>query len=258
MLVLHILHILFARHLPPPSITSFLKVHRANDPSFILPILPALEKAELVAFLPQIIARLGRPAVRTGIDRLLNAALASPISQRELLLELHVLHSNKSFPYAQIPLVNIKNAIHDCLNSVVYTFSAEEIGSVIVQLSNHFPTPPLLIELIINTVKKYPSLTMGFRLNILNQLIRHQIWTDEQIWLDFIRCCELFQPDSLDLVCNLPPASFQDAIARSRALNLALRKLLELQPPPQLLTPALQELLHRTPVPPEALADDHP
>ncbi|MDP2439739.1 MAG: ARM/HEAT domain-containing protein, partial [archaeon] len=77
MLVLHMLHVLFSRQLPPPQIVDFIKQNRSDDPHFLLPILPALERSELVAFLPLIISKLGRPAVKTALDRLLNPSLSS-------------------------------------------------------------------------------------------------------------------------------------------------------------------------------------
>ena len=230
MLVLHILHVRYARILPPPQVVATIKERHSDDPHFLLPILPALDKTELVLFLPLIIARLRPPAVKTGLDRLLNPSLHSPITPRELLFELCLLKSAKNPSGESIPSENMKSTIHECLHSIVYSFSSEDVATVLSQLANLSPPPPLLIYLITETITQFPAMTMGFRMGILTQLIRKQIWQDPELWLEFIHCCEVCQPDSYDILVNLPLSWFQDALSKSPQLLTSLKLLIQQQP----------------------------
>lgn len=90
-LILHFLHILTESETPTPQLVTVVKniyQKRVADPRFLIPIIPGLDKDEIISFLPKLIT-LPTNILKTAITRI--AQHTHSISPAELLVSLHLI-----------------------------------------------------------------------------------------------------------------------------------------------------------------------
>lgn len=156
---------------------------RLGDARLIIPVLPGMEKDEVIAFLPKIIAL--PPAVVKSVVTSL-AAGPAPLTCAELLVALHLVDG--------VPLRRVLEATQYCLDMPT-VFKQDVMAVVLSQLSSSPNIPALFMRTMLQTIGKFQKLT-GYITEILSSLVPKQVWADKRLWEGFIRCCYTARPHS--------------------------------------------------------------
>ncbi|XP_072031485.1 LOW QUALITY PROTEIN: symplekin-like [Amphiura filiformis] len=221
-LVTRMLHILTDKAPPSPDLVKRVRDlynRRVSDVRFLIPVLIGLEKTEVIEALPKLI-KLNPGVVKEVFHRLLmshqgdNSAGQSPLTPAELLIALHNIDS------AKCDMKSIIKATSLCFNEKnIYT--QEVLAVVLQQLMEQTPLPILLMRTVIQSLTMYPKLS-GFIMNILRRLIEKSVWTQPKVWEGFIKCCERTQPQSYQVLLQLPPPQLRSVFSMSPGLRKPL------------------------------------
>eukprot|EP01114_Cavostelium_apophysatum_P016347 TRINITY_DN4626_c0_g1_i1.p1 TRINITY_DN4626_c0_g1~~TRINITY_DN4626_c0_g1_i1.p1 ORF type:complete len:1070 (+),score=251.71 TRINITY_DN4626_c0_g1_i1:69-3278(+) len=204
-LVLHILHIITDEVMPTPQIIAIAKnfyYKRVSDPRFLVPILPGLDKQEILALLPKLVT-LPSNILINGINRLVQNQ--SSMTPAEVMIALHIIDTKDS-----ATLKRIIEVTQFCLDQRTI-FKQEVLAIVIQQLVDMQPIPPLFMRTVMQTVSRYPKL-MNFIMNILSRLLLKQVWNDKRLWEGFVKCCKMTQPHCFPILVQLPKPQLENAL----------------------------------------------
>ena len=203
-IVLHFLIALTENSKPTQFLISTIKsmyYKQQVDSRFLIPILTALDKSEILENLPKLIT-LHSSQLKTALLRLNNAPNLSP---SELLISLHLIDTNE-----KTQLKKVIEAIQICFEQKsVFTHSV--LAIVLQQLIDMSPLPPLVMRTIIQSISLYPKL-IAFTMTLLSRLINKQIWNDKRLWEGFIKCCKITEPHSVPILLQIPAQQLESAI----------------------------------------------
>uniref|UniRef100_A0A1B6C9A1 Symplekin n=1 Tax=Clastoptera arizonana TaxID=38151 RepID=A0A1B6C9A1_9HEMI len=219
-LVTRVIHILTDK--APPSTELVARVRdlyqsRVSDVRFLIPVLNGLTKQEIISALPKLI-KLNPIVVKEVFNRLLGTHSevnhSSPISPTDLLVALHTIDPSKC------ELKCVIKATSLCF-AEKQAYTQEILAIVIQQLMEITPLPTLLMRTVIQSLSLYPWL-IGFVMNVLQRLILKQVWRQKKVWEGFIKCCQRTQPQSFQVLLQLPAAQLADVLKTSPDLQQPL------------------------------------
>lgn len=209
-LITRIIYICTDKSAPTPELVSRVRElyqNKVADVRFLIPVLSALSKVEIMTALPRFL-KLSEVVVKDVFKRLLGSgqeySVMMPISPTELLVALHKLDTGK------VELRFIMQATTLCL-AEKDTFTHEVLAVVLQQLVEIQPLPTLLMRTVIQSLSLYPRLG-GFVAGLLQRLILKQVWKQKVVWEGFIKCSQRLLPQSLPVLIQLPPPQLQDAL----------------------------------------------
>ncbi|KAJ9591457.1 hypothetical protein L9F63_002063 [Diploptera punctata] len=220
-LVTRVIHILTDK--APPSMELVARVRelyhtRVSDVRFLIPVLNGLTKKEVIAALPKLI-KLNPVVVKEVFNRLLGTHSeimnhTSPLTPAELLIALHNIDPSKC------ELKTVIKATSMCF-AEKQAYTQEVLAVVMQHLMEQNPLPTLLMRTVIQSLSLYPRL-IGFVMNILQRLIMKQVWKQKKVWEGFIKCCQRTEPQSFQVLLQLPPAQLSDVLTSSPDLHQPL------------------------------------
>eukprot|EP00475_Leptophrys_vorax_P033689 TRINITY_DN5336_c0_g1_i6.p1 TRINITY_DN5336_c0_g1~~TRINITY_DN5336_c0_g1_i6.p1 ORF type:complete len:1130 (-),score=273.37 TRINITY_DN5336_c0_g1_i6:54-3443(-) len=176
---------------------------KTNNPLFLISVMTVLKKEYLIQLLPNFFS-LRDEHLKLLVGRLLNNP--SSLSPTEFLVQLHLMSGDRfSRFYEQVK----KIVLLSLKESVVQ--NQQVLGSVLQQLVDRHPLPPLFVRTLMEAIKVYKPLT-SFAMGLLARLVRSRVWDDVEIWKDFIRCCVANQPDCYPLLKDLPKNQFSQLL----------------------------------------------
>jgi len=217
-LILHFLNVLTESAKAPPELVAAVKTvyeQRTPDPRLLIPILPALDKDDIIAYLPKLIT-VPSPALKLVFSRFF-ASQPPAITPSELMVALHLLTSDPAISKDQSVMKKVIEATQLCLEQPT-VFTPEVLAVVLQQLIDVKPIPMLTMRTVIQTVKKYPKL-INFIMTLLSRLIQKQVWTEKKLWEGFIMCCKITEPHSFSVLASLPPAALESAVSNEPELK---------------------------------------
>ncbi|XP_028968419.1 symplekin [Galendromus occidentalis] len=212
-LITRIIHLLTEQNTPSPELVARVRdlYHkRVADVRFLIPVLTGLTKKEVIAALPKLI-KLNSNVVKEVFNRLLGCGENGPLSPADLLVALHNIDPTKCDVKTVIKTTSICFA-----EKSVYT--QDVLALVLQQLMEQTPLPTLLMRTVIQSLALYPRL-LGFVMNILQRLITKQVWKQKKVWEGFIKCCERAQPQSLNVIIQLPPEPLRELFEAAPSLK---------------------------------------
>lgn len=210
------------------------------DPHFLVPILPNLNKAEILKLLPKAVAIINsksaedrttlkalfasvvtRPpqgfgSVSTNLPRVRDSDNLSPV---ELMGLLHAREK-------EIGLKTTVDAIRICF-SMTDVFRSEVLAAALNQLVEEPELPVLFMRTAIMAVSTYKSLAGYVSSNLLSRLIVKKIWQNKLLWDGFVLCAEQTAPGSFAALLQLPQEQLMDVVKRKPALKEGLKAHLE-------------------------------
>ncbi|KJE91571.1 hypothetical protein CAOG_002696 [Capsaspora owczarzaki ATCC 30864] len=266
-LVHRLLHVLADTAPPSRAIVAAVKEKyntQELDAKFLIPILGGLDKTEILAVLPSLVAlppalskdALGRlVASRHYTETGLLVLGSKVISPSDVMLALHLVdpqRDNVTLP----AIVQATNFLFTFGN--IYT--QEVLASVLQQLVDMRPIPLLTMRTMLKAYDLCPGL-LSFMVTLLLRLVVFKIWEDKhprQLWDGFVLCCERLKPLSFQALVSLPPAQLETALTDKPSLREPLTQQVQSLPPQQKIrisTPVLAVLgLAPTQAPPAAHA----
>lgn len=206
------------------------------DPRFLIPILPDLEKAEIIKYLPRVVSILssakaedrtmlknvftsivqppeqGFGSVSSNLPRVRQSELLSPV---ELMRLLH--HAD-----ADIGVKTAADAIQICF-SMSDIFRSEVIGAVLNQLIEEPQLPVLFMRTAIFAVRTYKSLSSYISTILLSRLITKKVWQQPALWTGFKICAKQTAPGSFGALIQLPREQLRDVVSNQPELRIGLR-----------------------------------
>ncbi|CAG8436024.1 743_t:CDS:10 [Ambispora gerdemannii] len=217
---------------PSPQLVSTVKSameQRNLDSRFLIPIISALEKNEIIVHLPKVINILdGTETQKRPVKEVFTAATGStttqipsgqpttaPLIPSELLLALHHMDG-------QVSQAKLAEAIKVCL-SMTHIFKSEVLAVVLQQLVDEPELPNLIMFTLYQSVNSYKRL-MGFVTNLLSRLITKKVWDNPDLWKGFIKCCKVTLPNSLPVLSQLPMEKLQMVLQMDPSFKEPLKK----------------------------------
>lgn len=206
------------------------------DPRFLIPILPDLEKAEIIKYLPRVVSILssdkpedrvmlknvftsivqppeqGFGSVSTNLPRVRQSELLSPV---ELMSLLH--HAEP-----EIGRKTAADAIRLCFG-MTDIFRSEVIGAVLNLLIEEPVLPVLFMRTAIIAVRTYKALSSYISTIFLSRLITKKVWQQPLLWEGFIICAKQTAPASLGALIQLPREQLRDVVEKQPDLRVGLR-----------------------------------
>ncbi|CAO1637075.1 unnamed protein product [Parajaminaea phylloscopi] len=217
-----------------------LALERDVDAHFLIPILPNLNKAEILKLLPKAVTILNskspddrellkglfasivtRPpqgfgSVSTNLPRVRDSEMLTPVELMGLL------HSAEM----EIGLKATVDAIRICF-SMTDVFRSEVLAAALNQLVEEPELPVLFMRTAIMAVSTYKSLGGYVSSNLLSRLIVKKVWQNKLLWDGFVLCAEQTAPGSFAALLQLPQEQLLDVVKRKPALKEGLRSHLE-------------------------------
>lgn len=133
-------------------------------------------------------------------------------------------------------------------------YTQERLSAAIGQLLDCPVVPKLFLRTVMQALALYPRLS-GYVINVLFRLIQKQVWKTDVLWDGFIRCCVKTQPQSYQVLLQLPPQQFQSVLKREPDLRTQLRRYVDNFSSAQRthISRGVYEVLEREETPPETL-----
>ncbi|KZT59495.1 hypothetical protein CALCODRAFT_430835 [Calocera cornea HHB12733] len=236
-LALRVLNILTETRRPTAPLVALIKAivaERALDVRFLMPILPEMEKADILRYLPRIVSTLnGQTTEKALVRSVFSSIVTAPpqtfaassnqprVKQSELLtpVELMVLLHHMDKDAGLKPTIE---AIQLCF-SMTEIYRSDVLAAVIQQLVDEPTLPTLFMRTVIMTVQRYKSLTGFVSTTILSRLIPKKVWEQPPLWDGFLRCAKMIAPSSYAVLLQLPKAQLKDVVTRDADLRSGLK-----------------------------------
>ncbi|CAG8496504.1 9364_t:CDS:10 [Ambispora leptoticha] len=213
---------------PSPQLVSTVKSameQRNLDSRFLIPIISALEKNEIIVHLPKVINILdGTETQKRPVKEVFTTGstttppaqpTTAPLIPSELLLALHHMDG-------QVSQAKLAEAIKVCL-SMTNIFKSEVLAVVLQQLVDEPELPNLIMFTLYQSVNSYKRL-IGFVTNLLSRLITKKVWDNPDLWKGFIKCCKITLPNSLPVLSQLPMEKLQMVLQMDPSFKEPLKK----------------------------------
>ncbi|GAB2281261.1 hypothetical protein Dimus_015865 [Dionaea muscipula] len=138
------------------------------------------------------------------------------LSPAEVLIAIHAIDPDTD----GIPLKKITDACNACFEQR-HIFTQQVIANVLNHLVEQIPLPLLFMRTVLQAIGVFPAL-VPFLIEILHRLANKQIWKYPKLWVGFLKCALLTQPDSFEALHQLPPEQLQNALTKNPALRAPL------------------------------------
>eukprot|EP01113_Clastostelium_recurvatum_P036817 TRINITY_DN5309_c0_g1_i11.p1 TRINITY_DN5309_c0_g1~~TRINITY_DN5309_c0_g1_i11.p1 ORF type:complete len:998 (+),score=272.99 TRINITY_DN5309_c0_g1_i11:728-3721(+) len=214
---LHIIRILTdaGAEKPSPDLVAAVKTlhKRSPDARFLVPLIPGLEKAEVLPLLAKVSSTLPGDALKPLIQRMARPGNCA-LSPAELLVALHTMDIK------EVPLKKQLEVVGFCLD-LQHIYKQDVMAMVLQQLMAIPKTPPLFMRTVIIAMQRFPKM-IAFIMSILSRLINKNVWDDERFWQGFVKCAQQSIPHSYPVLLQLPPAALEDLLKRAPEMKSPL------------------------------------
>ncbi|KAI3857964.1 hypothetical protein MKX03_006178 [Papaver bracteatum] len=214
-LLLQVLHILTDGTVPSPDLVYTVKKlydSKLKDVGILIPVLSSLPKEEVLPIFPKLV-NLPADKFQTALARMLQGSShSSPIlSPAEVLIAIHGIDPEKD----GIALKKVMDACNACFEQR-QVFTQQVLAKVLNQLVEQIPLPLLFMRTVLQAIGAFPAL-VDFIMEILSRLVTKQIWKYPKLWVGFLKCALLTQPQSFGVLLQLPAAQLESALSRTAA-----------------------------------------
>ncbi|KAL2902141.1 Symplekin [Bienertia sinuspersici] len=219
-LLLQVLQTLTDGRVPSTELISTVKKlyeTKIKDIEILLPILSFLPKEEVLKVFSQVV-KLPQDKFQAALTRLLQGSIhSSPVlTPPEVLIAIHSIDPDKD----GIPLKKVTDACNACFEQR-QMFTQQVIAKVLNQLVEQIPLPLLFMRTVLQAIGAFPAL-VDFIMEILSRLVSKQIWKYPKLWVGFLKCAQLTQPHSFNVLLQLPQAQLEGALNKIPALKAPL------------------------------------
>ncbi|XP_026425320.1 uncharacterized protein LOC113321634 [Papaver somniferum] len=214
-LLLQVLHILTDGTVPSPDLVYTVKKlydSKLKDVGILIPVLSSLPKEEVLPIFPKLV-NLPADKFQTALARMLQGSShSSPIlSPAEVLIAIHGIDPEKD----GIALKKVMDACNACFEQR-QVFTQQVLAKVLNQLVEQIPLPLLFMRTVLQAIGAFPAL-VDFIMEILSRLVTKQIWKYPKLWVGFLKCALMTQPQSFGVLLQLPAAQLESALSRTAA-----------------------------------------
>ncbi|KAI3939281.1 hypothetical protein MKW92_051353 [Papaver armeniacum] len=197
-LLLQVLHILTDGTVPSPDLVYTVKKlydSKLKDVGILIPVLSSLPKEEVLPIFPKLV-NLPADKFQTALARMLQGSShSSPIlSPAEVLIAIHGIDPEKD----GIALKKVMDACNACFEQR-QVFTQQVLAKVLNQLVEQIPLPLLFMRTVLQAIGAFPAL-VDFIMEILSRLVTKQIWKYPKLWVGFLKCALLTQPQSFGVL----------------------------------------------------------
>lgn len=202
-----------------------LMAERQVDPRFVIPIINVLDKAEIEAQIPRIVALLDSPESEDEVRGAFAAALQK-MTPADLLVTLH---------NEQAGLNATKAAIRICF-TMTTVFRSDVLANAMQRIVDLHPEqgadalPKVFIRTIIQALKPYKSLVPFVANNIIPKLIGRKIWDNPELWEGFSLLIRMLGQASFGALLQMPIEQIRQIIEKQPALKAPLKTFLANKP----------------------------
>lgn len=199
-----------------------LMAERQVDPRFVIPIINVLDKSEIEAQIPRIVALLDSPDAEDEVRGAFAAALQK-MTPADLLVTLH---------NEQAGLNATKAAIRICF-TMTTVFRSDVLANAmqrIVDQAPETPLPKVFIRTIIQALKPYKSLVPFVANNIIPKLIGRKIWENPELWEGFSLLIRMLGQASFGALLQMPIEQIRQIMEKQPALKAPLKTFLANKP----------------------------
>ncbi|WFD35494.1 hypothetical protein MCUN1_002350 [Malassezia cuniculi] len=205
---------------------------RGVDAHYLLPVLPELEKDDVLRMLPRIVGLLGtgnaddKQAVQTLLQALVVPAVepetgmpATPVlTAAELLVRLHTGEQISGLKPAAA-------AVQMCF-ALPNIFRSDVLSAALSVLVEQDPVPVLFMRTAIMAVKAHHTLSSYVSTTLLHRLVEKRVWEEPRLWDGFALCVSITSPESFGTLLDLPPAQMEDVLKKQAGIRAPLREYL--------------------------------
>ncbi|MCL7032904.1 hypothetical protein MKW94_018386 [Papaver nudicaule] len=214
-LLLQVLHILTDGTVPSPDLVFAVRKlydSKLKDVRILIPVLSSLPKDEVLPIFPKLV-NLPADKFQTALARILQGSShSSPLlSPAEVLIAIHGIDPEKD----GIALKKVMDACNACFEQR-QVFTQQVLAKVLNQLVEQIPLPLLFMRTVLQAIGAFPAL-VDFIMEILSRLVTKQIWKYPKLWVGFLKCALLTQPQSFGVLLQLPAAQLESALSRTAA-----------------------------------------
>lgn len=219
-LLMQVLQTLTDGTIPSPELIFTIKKlydSKLKDVEILFPILPFLPGDEILVIFPHLVS-LPQDKFQAALARILQGSSNSGpvLSPAEVLIAIHGIDPDKD----GIPLKKVTDACNACFEQR-QIFTQQVLAKVLNQLVEQIPLPLLFMRTVLQAIGAFPAL-VDFIMEILSRLITKQIWKYPKLWVGFLKCAQLTQPQSFNVLLQLPPPQLENALNRISALKAPL------------------------------------
>ncbi|KAK0554314.1 hypothetical protein OC861_000630 [Tilletia horrida] len=225
----------------PPALVAIVKELAAEkdiDPRFLVPIMPDLDKADIMRFLPRVVTLLasGKAEDHQLVTNVFHSIVVQPpatfghvstnlprVRQTELLTPVELMSLLHHLPKEDLKCAI--DAIKICFG-MTDVFRSEVLGAVLNQIANEAQVPLLFMRTAIMAVSTYRTLTGYVGTTVLSGLITKKIWQNPPLWEGFIRCAQHTAPQSYGALVQLPLEQLKEVANKSAPLKQGLKEYL--------------------------------
>ncbi|KAJ1564696.1 hypothetical protein HK096_006745, partial [Nowakowskiella sp. JEL0078] len=203
------------------------------DIRFLGPVLGAMEKVDVLAYLKRIVQLLdGTERQRRVVYEIfLKIIDVSEMAKEDKDSEKKALPSERKAPLTPVELLVVLHTLEDavglkrqmeatdiCIKSID-NYDPESFAVVLQQLTDTPKQATLLMRTTIQCVSRFPSLS-GFINNIiLPRMVSKKVWTNAKLWPGWIKCAEVTAPGSVSVILGLPKEQIVDVLRKSVELK---------------------------------------
>lgn len=205
---------------------------RGVDAHYLLPVLPELEKDDVLRMLPRVVGLLGtgsaddRQAVQTLLQALVVPAVepetgmpgTPALTATELLVRLHTGE--------QIAGVKAAAAAVQMCFALPHVFRSDVLGAALSVLVEEDPVPLLFMRTAIMAVKAHHTLSSYVSTSLLHRLVEKHVWDEPRLWDGFALCVAITSPESFGTLLDLPPAQMEEVLHKQPSIRAPLREYL--------------------------------
>lgn len=219
-LLTEVLHTLTDGIIPSPQLINAIKSlyeSKGKDVEILFPILSFLPKEEVVHIFPSLV-NLPKERFQAAFTRLLQGSAPSGpvLTPEEVLIAIHGVDPEKD----RIPLKKVTDACNVCFQQR-QIFTQQVLAKVLNQLVEQIPLPLLFMRTVLQAIGAFPAL-VDFIMGILSRLVNKQIWKYPKLWVGFLKCAQLTQPHSFNVLLQVPSAQLESALNKIPALKAPL------------------------------------
>ncbi|KAL8167659.1 hypothetical protein V2J09_009158 [Rumex salicifolius] len=138
------------------------------------------------------------------------------LTPEEVLISIHGIDPDKD----RIPLKKVTDACNACFEQRKI-FTQQVLAKVLNQLVEQIPLPLLFMRTVLQAIGAFPAL-VDFIMGILSRLVNKQIWKFPKLWVGFLKCAQLTQPHSFNVLLQVPSAQLESALNKIPALKAPL------------------------------------
>ncbi|XP_044496131.1 uncharacterized protein LOC123218660 isoform X2 [Mangifera indica] len=219
-LLVQVLHTLTDGTVPSPELIFTIKKlydSKLKDVEILIPVLPFLPREEAMLIFPRLV-NLPLDKFQAALAHTLQGSPNSDarLSPAEVLIAIHGIDPDRD----RIPLKKITDACNACFEQR-QIFTQQVLAKVLNQLVEQIPLPLLFMRTVLQAIGTFPAL-VEFVMEILSRLISKQIWKYPKLWVGFLKCAHMTQPQSFNVLLQLPPPQLENALNRIAALKAPL------------------------------------